>query len=96
MTLKIQRSANDGVVIFTLTGRIQAEHLPDLNDLFELEGADQRIVLDLQEVKLIDRDAVKFLTQCEDAGARLDNCPAYIREWVWKERKAQCSDEKET
>lgn len=96
MTLRIQRSASDGGVVFTLSGRIQAEHLPDLNNLFELEGADQRIVFDLREVRLVDREAVKFLTQCEDAGARLDNCPAYIREWVWKERKSQCSHEKET
>lgn len=95
MTLRIQRSASDGGVIFTLSGRIQVEDLPNLNDLFELEGPDQRIVLDLREVRLVDREAVKFLTQCEDAGAGLDNCPAYIREWIWKERKTQSSDEKE-
>lgn len=95
MTLKIQRSANDGFVTFALTGRIQMEHLLELQDLFEFEDTDQGIILDLQEVKLIDREAVKFLMQCEAAGARLDNCPAYIREWISKERRAQSSDEKE-
>ena len=86
----------DGFVIFTLSGRIQMEHLPELNNLFELESTKQPIVLDLGEVRLVDREAVKFLTRCEVAGARLDNCPAYIREWIWKERKTQSSDEKET
>jgi hypothetical protein len=96
MTLRIERLASDGFVVFTLSGRIQMDHLPELNNMFELESAKQRIVFDLGEVRLVDREAVKFLTRCEVAGARLDNCPAYIREWIWKERKAQSSDEKET
>ena len=86
MTLKIQRSADDGFVLFTLSGRIQVEHLAELQRLFEFETADQSIVLDLKEVRLVDRDAVKFLTRCEADGTRLDNCPAYIREWIARER----------
>ena len=96
MRLRIERLASDGFVIFTLSGRIQMEHLPELNNLFEFKSADQTIAFDLANVRLIDREAVKFLARCEVAGARLDNCPAYIREWIWKERKTQSSNEKET
>lgn len=87
--------ASDGLVIFTLSGRIQVEHLPELNDLLKRECAEQRIVFDLGEVRLVDREAVSYLARCEAAGARLDNCPAYIREWIGKERNTQISDQKE-
>lgn len=86
MTLKIQRSSSDGLVIFALTGRIQMEHIVELQNMFYLEGAYPSIILDLGEVKLVDRETVKFLTRCEMAGVRLKNCPAYIQEWIRKER----------
>jgi len=44
------------------------------------------VVLDLKDIKLVNRDAVKFLAHCEADGARLKNCPAYIREWIARER----------
>ena len=74
------------MVVFALSGRIQPEHLPELRTLFQFEAADHIIVLDLEEVLLVDREAVKFLTQCEADGVRLHQCPAYIREWIEKER----------
>jgi anti-anti-sigma regulatory factor len=86
MTLKIQRSTEDGLVVFTLTGRIQVEHLPELQRLLALEARDHSIVFDLDQVRLVDRETVKFLKQCEADGAKLENCPAYIREWMEKER----------
>jgi hypothetical protein len=86
MTLKIQRSEEDRYVVFTLSGRIQLEHLPELQNLFELEAVDHSIVLDMGEIRLVDRETVKFLTQCEADGVKLDHCPAYIREWMEKER----------
>jgi anti-anti-sigma regulatory factor len=85
MTLRIQKAARAKVVVFALSGRIRAEEVAELQRLFEVEGQDHRIVLDLQEVKLVDRDAVKFLARCEANGTRLENSPAYIREWIGRE-----------
>jgi hypothetical protein len=45
-------------------------------------------VLDLQEVKLVDQDAVRFLAKSEAEGASLRNCSAFIREWILQERNA--------
>lgn len=61
-------------------GRIQGEEVAGLQDLLEAEAADRHLVLDLQEVKLVDRDVVTFLSRCEAAGVTLEHCPAYIRE----------------
>jgi hypothetical protein len=82
--LRIQRKAN-GKVIFTLSGRIEAEDIDELRRLFELEDASREIALDLRDVTLVDRDGVKFLAVCEADGMQLGNCPAYIREWIGRE-----------
>jgi len=84
--LRIQRSIQDGIVRLTLSGRIDAEHLSDLRRLIEGEDPQGRLTLDLEEVKLVDQDAVRFLARCEAAGATLEGCAAYVREWITRER----------
>jgi hypothetical protein len=42
--------------------------------------------LDLIELKLVDRDAVRFLMRCEADGMKLEHCPAYVREWMEREK----------
>jgi len=83
--LRITRAAN-GEVIFTVSGRLDAENLAELKTLFSSEGKDRRISLDLKELTHVDRDAVRFLERCEDDNVQLKNCPPYIREWITRER----------
>ena len=40
-----------------------------------------------KNVLLVDREAVKLLAVRESNGAELRNCPAYIREWITRERE---------
>src|SRR5580658_3712530 len=82
--LKIQRKMNGGV-IFTLSGRIEAEDIDELRRLLELEGDGSQIALDLKDVTLVDRDAIKYLADCEADGTKLTNCPPYVREWIGRE-----------
>ena len=79
--LKIQRSSN-GEVTFTLAGRVNAEHVAELKALFRSETDTRPIVLDLKDLTLVDREAVRFLESCEADSMKLKNCPAYIREWI--------------
>ena len=88
--LKIQRSAN-GNVAFTLSGRIEADDVTELQRLLDLEPVARHLVLDLEDVTLADRDAVTFLMRCEQSGIRLENCPPYIREWIEREKGTQQS-----
>lgn len=85
MTLKIQRLVEHERVVFTLTGRIQAVQVPELLALLRSESPAGRIALDLEQVKLVDRDAVLFLALSEAFGAELRNCSAYIRKWIDQE-----------
>ena len=83
--LKITRAAN-GEVVFTVSGRMDAENLAELKTLFGSEPSGRRITLDLKELTLVDQDAVRFLERCEADNIQLKNCPASVREWITKER----------
>jgi anti-anti-sigma regulatory factor len=86
MTLRIDISDETDRVVFTLTGRIQAEQVSELQVLVKSDLPDHTLVVDLKEVKLVDRDAVRFLSEIEARGVRLRNCSAFVREWISRER----------
>ncbi len=44
------------------------------------------LVLDLRDLRLADRDSVRFLRDCEADGMKLENCPAYVRDWMEREK----------
>jgi ABC-type transporter Mla MlaB component len=84
MTLKIQRSNKKDNAIFNLCGQIDVKELPGLQRLLTAEEQ-KYVVLDLKEVNLVDREALGFLARCEENGINIENCPAYIREWILRE-----------
>ena len=67
-----------------VSGRIQGENVDTLREVIGQEK--DRLALDLTEVIVVDREAVRLLAVSETNGIELRNCPAYIREWVAKER----------
>jgi hypothetical protein len=84
--LKITPSTHSGTTTLTLSGRIGAEHLPDLRRCLDEGGGGAR-ALDLGEVGLVDRDVVWFLVECEAQSIQLVRCPAYVREWMTREKR---------
>jgi anti-anti-sigma regulatory factor len=64
--LKIQRAAN-GETVFKLIGRMDVENVEELKEVFQAEAKGRRVVLDLRDLVLVDRAAVKFLERCEGA-----------------------------
>ncbi len=86
MTFKIDRTREGEFTILTLSGRIDSEHLGELTRILEIQGDHRNIIMNLQQIKLADRDAVRFLARCGADGIKLENCPAYIREWMEKEK----------
>jgi anti-anti-sigma regulatory factor len=85
--LRIQESTERNRVVFSLSGRIEAEDVAELQRLCRSETDDHKLVLDLGDVRLVNRDAIKFLADCEANGTKLRNCPPYVREWISKERE---------
>ena len=79
--LKIQRKAN-GDVVFTIVGRLETDNVEELVQLLAVEPAGRSIVLDLEDLVLVDREAVRFLCRCEGQGIVFRNCPLYLRDWM--------------
>ena len=80
MTLKIERSRER----VRLSGDLRSEDLDQVKT--EIERCGTSAILDVEEVALVDLDAVQFLNRCEANGVAVLNCPAYIREWMARER----------
>ena len=83
MTLRIERSTRQGFTVFSLSGRIEAEQVAELKELFDRDY--RNIIVDLRDLRLADRDAVRFLRNCKAEGMKLENCPAYVCEWMDRE-----------
>jgi len=91
MTCRIERVVGpDGIVVLQISGRIDGPDIEILRELMESETPSKSTVaLDLRNVTLISRDAIKLLSTVEEKGTELRNCPAYIREWVSREKHSR-------
>jgi hypothetical protein len=83
MTLKIDRFQAQ----VRLSGKLRFEHLDHVRA--EIELCESPVVLDLEELDLVDVEAVRFLNTCEAKGILLLNCSPYIRRWMTQERSRQ-------
>lgn len=84
MVLKIEPMRSDSQTILMLIGRITS---PDVQRLKEqIAETAAPVALDLQQVRLVDLDAVRFLAAVERAGIELRHLPPYVREWVHLEK----------
>jgi hypothetical protein len=83
MTCRIdQRWTEQGLLLY-ISGRLASEDLGVVRTA--LDG--RRVVaIELSELELVDRDAVRLLAQVEAEGIELRICPTYIREWITNER----------
>ncbi len=86
MAFRIETAARGGLTVFALSGRIEKQAVKELSKLFEGQTHWRGIVLDLKEVGIIDRDAMRFVARCEAGGVQLENCTPYIREWIEREK----------
>ena len=86
---KIEKLTEGNTTVLRLVGRINAEHLGELNKL--IADAEPRVgvvKLDLSEVTLVDVGVVRFLGDQERRGVELGKCSPYIREWIQREQTA--------
>jgi len=83
MTCKLVRLIDqDRLVLLHISGHLQEVHIEVINELLAKET--DPVALDLGEVTLADREAVRFLATLDARGVGLRNCPGFIREWMRK------------
>jgi ABC-type transporter Mla MlaB component len=81
MTYRIERSTSGAGATFFLSGEMDSDHVGELEALMAADS-NRLVSLDLADVTLVNRDAMKFLAHVEAAGAVLVNCPEYVRSWI--------------
>ena len=81
MTYRIHRSTRAAEISFALSGELDNELATRLQALLESESQGP-ILIDLQEVTLVAREAVRFLARLESDGVQIVNCPEYVRRWI--------------
>ena len=87
MTLKIERIFGEGRTRILLSGQLRSDQLDQLKS--EIERCSSPLALDLDEVDLVDIDAIRFLNECESGGIEVVDCSPYIKEWMLRERGEQ-------
>ena len=68
-----------------LSGEFRSEHVHQVKA--ELDRCQSPVALDLEEVGLVDVEAIRFLNSCEAAGVSVLRGSAYIRTWMSQERE---------
>ena len=84
MTLRIERIFGEGRTWIVLSGQLRSDDLNQLKS--EIERCNSPLALDLEEVDLVDVEAIRFLNECESAGVAIVRCSPYIKEWMLRER----------
>lgn len=87
MTLRIERLTARAGSVLRLIGQVGAEHLEELRT--QLGSSGERVSFDLEEVTLIDTDAIRFFVDAEEQGIEVSNPSPYIREWMKRIRESQ-------
>jgi anti-anti-sigma regulatory factor len=80
MVLRIEPAPNDSPTLLKLVGRITSPDVQQLKVL--IAETPNPVALDLQEVELVDLDAVRYLAAAERRGVELRSLPPYVRAWV--------------
>lgn len=86
VTFRIQRTEADGAVVLAVSGDIAAGQARELEAILDDTGYTQ-IVLDLKDLGVVDRAGVRLLARSQRRGAALTNCPAYVKDWIEREKE---------
>jgi hypothetical protein len=72
-----------GRITLALKGNLYAEMLPEVKRLIDNNQAlEKQVHLDLSEVRLLDREAARFLAEQSGRGVELVDCPLYLTLWI--------------
>jgi anti-anti-sigma regulatory factor len=83
-----------GAVTLLVAGILNASAVADFDRALERARQGRRpVVLDLSDVRLIDRPALKYLIDLMQNDVRLIVCPDYVEHWIYREMGRESRDE---
>lgn len=84
MVLKIELVESGSDTVLRLIGRISSSDVQQLKA--RIAEVKNRVTLDLEQVHLVDLDAVCFLAAADRRGIVLEHVPRYVRQWILLEQ----------
>jgi len=87
MVLRIEEHPDGPRTTFVLSGRIESSDVQQLKSQIDRSGTD--VALDLRQVRIVDRESVRFLARCETEGIELLECPPFVRAWMQSEQNSR-------
>ena len=82
--LRIEKESDGHTTTLRLIGRIQSADIASIRA--QMDDDSVHVLFDLGEVTLVNVEVIRFLSDCEDEGVELLDCPPYVREWILRER----------
>jgi ABC-type transporter Mla MlaB component len=82
--LRIQSSEDGDAIRLTVLGDVADEFVAELERVVHSQVAERKVVLDLGNVTRVTGGGAQLLYQLQHRGARLVNCPEYLRQWISK------------
>jgi len=86
MILRIERTRDSHKVRLRVSGEFRSHHLDQVRA--EISRGEPTL-LDLEQVDLVDIEAIRFLNAREDEGISVLLCSPYIQEWMSRERQEE-------
>jgi len=84
--MRIHTRIEEAAVTLLVAGTLNAAGVPDFDRaLDEARRLRRPVVLDLSNVRLIDRPTLKYLIDLMDHDVKLTVCPDYIEHWIYRE-----------
>jgi hypothetical protein len=82
--LRIEKRTEGCTTTLQLSGRFGSELIAFVRSV--MSNGCARKILDLSDVTLVDVEVVRFLIRCDEEGIEIAHSPAYVREWMQRER----------
>jgi hypothetical protein len=83
-TLRIEKRSEGCTTRLQLSGRFRSDLIAFVRSVMSTGCA--RKILDLSDITLVDVEVVRFLIRCDEEGIEVVHSPAYVREWMQRER----------
>jgi hypothetical protein len=83
MTCRIDQLSTEYGLVLTISGQIATEDLEVVRTALDRRHV---VAIELWELELVNREAIRLLAQAEAGGIAIKSCPAYIREGITNEQ----------
>lgn len=92
MTCRIERRViSKDLVTLDISGEITEQDVDTLRASLAQESG--VVAIDLKDVLIVEREVIELLAMRESNGVEIRNCPAYIREWITREKACRKTSE---